>query len=97
MRTPRRHPVIRSQRSNRSNRCSVLALPELRTSAIIAERRLTVKTSAISTPSLRIVGELEAQSRRIGAMELLANAGRSSYFQFQRCWLKQMKWTQPTA
>jgi len=49
--TPRRQPVRPYARSKRTNRPSVLVLPVLRTSAMIAERRCGVKTSAMIKPS----------------------------------------------
>lgn len=45
---PRCQPVSLCVRNNLASRCSVLAFPELRTSAIIAERRSGVNMSAIS-------------------------------------------------
>ena len=44
---PRRQPVRRCARSKRISLCSVVALPLLRTSAIIADRRSFVKISPI--------------------------------------------------
>jgi hypothetical protein len=63
-RDSRRHPVIRAARSNRTSRCSVLALPVLRTRLIIAERRLFVKTSAISVASFVYQWPVESSKSR---------------------------------
>ena len=53
--------MIRSARSKLTSRCSVLAFPVLLTWAMIAERRRTLKTSAISNIIWLIGIELKVQ------------------------------------